>query len=258
MTKTDYNVGDINSKAKGTGARANSGKISFAITPLPLLAGCARVWMYGLLKYAPWNWAKGMKWSVPFDCLCRHLFKWWYLGEDIDSESGEHHLDLVMCNLFMLKHYTKTFTEGDDRPPEYADFACWLEDFNTPFDEAAFLERNPDIAELVEAKKAKEAGDISREEIEDIILSEYSKAISKPGTNEDLVEHAKVWNAKLKEAKAEQSKPKERIEFIRGAYNAACDAKRDAGLTSFTQDEIVAIWIEAGEQYDAQFAEEVE
>ena len=154
-TKTDYNVGDINSTQKGSGARANNGKISFAITPLPLLAGCARVWMSGLLKYAPWNWAKGMQWSVPFDCLCRHLFKWWYLGEDIDSESGEHHLDLVLCNLFMLKHYTKTYPEGDDRPPEYADFASWLDDFNTPFDEAAYLERNPDIAKIIAERKDK-------------------------------------------------------------------------------------------------------
>lgn len=165
--KLEYAAGDIDSTAKGSGARANSGKISFAVTPLPLLAGCARVWMSGLLKYAPWNWAKGMKWSIPFDCLCRHLFKWWYLGEDIDPESGEHHLDLVFCNLFMLKHYTKTFQEGDDRPPAYADFAPWLDDFNTPFDEAAFLERNPDIAAMIEERKAKEAGVLTQEAVDE-------------------------------------------------------------------------------------------
>lgn len=161
MTKINYSVGDINSEAKGSGARANSGKISFAITPLPLLAGCARVWMSGLLKYAPWNWSKGMAWSVPFDCLCRHLFKWWYLGEDIDAESGEHHLDLVFCNLFMLKHFTKAYTEGDDRPPEYTGFGEWLDDFNTPFDEAAFLERNPKIKAMIEERKDKLADKVN-------------------------------------------------------------------------------------------------
>jgi hypothetical protein len=190
MTKTNYSVGDINSKAKGSGARANSGKISFAITPLPLLAGCARVWMSGLLKYAPWNWAKGMKWSVPFDCLCRHLFKWWYLGEDIDAESGEHHLDLVFCNLFMLKHYTKTYTEGDDRPPGYADFTEWLEDFNTPFDEAAFLERNPDIAKLVKERRVKEADESTEESTADLVVRLYREEWAKELNDPQFVANA--------------------------------------------------------------------
>lgn len=152
-----YAEGDVNSNAKGSGARANKGKVSFSMVPFHLLAGVARVFMGGKLKYAEWNWTKGMKWSSCFDCTLRHLIKWWFLGEDIDPESGEHHLDHVICNVFMLKHYTKTYTDGDDRPPtEVTGFVDWMPDMVTCFDEEAFLGRNPDIKAIVEARKKEE------------------------------------------------------------------------------------------------------
>ena len=135
-------VGDIHSKAKGSAARANGGKVALSLVPWHLLAGTARVLMGGRLKYAEWNWSKGMKWSNSFDSLLRHLIKWWYLGEDIDPESGEHHLDHVMCNLLFLRHYTMAFREGDDRPPaELTHFTDSLVDFNTIFDDEAFRAR---------------------------------------------------------------------------------------------------------------------
>jgi hypothetical protein len=107
--------------------------------------------MGGTIKYAAWNWSKGMKWSTCMDCLLRHLFKWWYCGEDIDPESGEHHLDHVFCNLFFLRHYADTHPGGDDRPPkEVAHFDESLGDLSKLFDEKAFLARNPDIKKVVE------------------------------------------------------------------------------------------------------------
>lgn len=133
--------GDVNSTAKGSGARRNGGKIALSLVPFHLLAGCCRVFMGGKIKYAAWNWAKGMAWSACFDCTMRHLFKWWFLGEDIDKESGEHHLDHVFCNLFMLRHYVDNYKEGDDRPPAYSEFAGSMEDFLKMFDEEDFKER---------------------------------------------------------------------------------------------------------------------
>ncbi len=114
--KRTYNEGDVDSQERGTCARSNSGKVELSLVPFHLLAGCARVLMKGSKKYAPWNWAKGGKWSTPMDCLLRHLFKWWFCGEEFDKESGEHHLDHVMCNLLFLIHYQKTYKVGDDRP----------------------------------------------------------------------------------------------------------------------------------------------
>ncbi len=152
-----YAEGDINSEKKGTGARANLGKVSLSLVPLHLFAGVARVFMGGKLKYASWNWSKGMAWSTCFDCLIRHLIKWFYFREELDDESGEHHLDHAIANLLMLRHYHIAYKAGDDRPPTFTGFAEALEDFNNRFDEVAYLERNPEIKALVEKQRAVEA-----------------------------------------------------------------------------------------------------
>ena len=110
-------VGDVNSKEKGSGARYNDGKPDYSLIPICTLEDEARVWMYGAQKYAAWNWAKGMAWSVPFACAMRHLAAW-QKGEDVDPESGLPHLAHVMCNIRMLTLDTKNFPEGDDRPPK--------------------------------------------------------------------------------------------------------------------------------------------
>lgn len=110
-------VGDVNSAEKGSGARYNDGKPAFELIPLYLLEGEARVWDYGRRKYAPWNWAKGMPWSVPFACAMRHLAAW-QRGEELDPESGFPHLDHIACNIRMLQLFARTYPEGDDRPKE--------------------------------------------------------------------------------------------------------------------------------------------
>ncbi len=148
----NYTEGDINSDAKGSGARANKGKISLSLIPFHLLGGLARVFMGGKLKYAQWNWSSGMKWNTCMDCILRHLFKWWFMGEDTDKESGCSHLDHVLANVLMLIHYSKAYPEGDNRPPDSTMFGLWLDDFNLPFDEEAYLERNPEVAELIEKR----------------------------------------------------------------------------------------------------------
>jgi len=110
-------IGDINSTAKGSGARYNGGKPDFSLIPLVTLEDEASVWAYGKQKYAAWNWAKGMPWSAVLASAMRHLSKW-QAGEDIDDESGLPHLAHAMCNLRMLTLYSKTYPEGDDRPPK--------------------------------------------------------------------------------------------------------------------------------------------
>lgn len=77
---------------------------------------CAKVFDYGRRKYAEFNWAKGMKWSVPLGCAARHLEKI-ILGQEDDDESGYSHAGHVYCNVVMLYTYCMTFQEGDDRPP---------------------------------------------------------------------------------------------------------------------------------------------
>lgn len=110
------NVGDVNSTERGSGARYNSGKPDFSLLPLFTLEEELRVWEYGKKKYAAWNWAKGMPWSVPYSSLMRHLSAW-QAGEELDNETKLKHLAHAMCNLRMLMLYSETYTEGDDRPP---------------------------------------------------------------------------------------------------------------------------------------------
>lgn len=85
---------------------------------LDTFADAARVFGYGLKKYAAWNWAKGMPWSVPLGCIIRHALKE-LNGQELDDESGLPHRGHIHCNLLMLKLYAKTYPEGDDRPKEW-------------------------------------------------------------------------------------------------------------------------------------------
>lgn len=128
---SNYAEGDISSNKRGTCARANSGKVRLSLFPMHLLYGATKVLMWGTKKYAEWNWAKGGKWSTAFDCMMRHLFKWWFCREELDEESGEHHLSHALCNLMFLIHFNDTYKEGDDRPPlETTRFCDSLENFN--------------------------------------------------------------------------------------------------------------------------------
>lgn len=77
---------------------------------------CAHVFEYGKRKYAAWNWAKGMPWSVPLACAARHLFAI-IRGEQDDPESGLPHRGHVFCNVVMLLTYADTYPEGNDLPP---------------------------------------------------------------------------------------------------------------------------------------------
>lgn len=127
-------IGDLSSTEKGSGARRNGGKVEFSLIPLNVMAGVAKVLMFGKMKYAAHNWAKGISYSSTFDCTLRHLTKWFYCREECDQETGLHHIDHAIANLLFLRHYSLTHPDGDDRPPTYTDFHEWLEEINTPFD----------------------------------------------------------------------------------------------------------------------------
>lgn len=78
---------------------------------------CAHVFDYGKRKYAAWNWAKGMPWSVPVACAARHLLAM-IAGDQLDNESGLPHRGHVFCNVVMLLSYSRTYAEGNDLPPK--------------------------------------------------------------------------------------------------------------------------------------------
>lgn len=111
-------------------AGGGPGELRIALVSTAMAAGMtlqqlfdesAEVLEYGKGKYAPFNWAKGMPWSVCIGCAARHLMrKMWIDPKSVDEESGRLHAGHVACNLLFLLQYAKTYREGDDRPPQLA------------------------------------------------------------------------------------------------------------------------------------------
>lgn len=85
------------------------------MVPVEWFHEAARVFEFGSKKYASWNWAKGMVWSIPLGCILRH-FEAIFQGELDDPESGLQHAGHIVCNLIMLVHYEDFYREGDNRP----------------------------------------------------------------------------------------------------------------------------------------------
>jgi hypothetical protein len=85
----------------------------------PFWRDCAQVFDYGRKKYAEWNWAKGMAWSIPLACGGRHALAA-LEGEENDAESGLSHVGHFLCNLVMLRTFITGYPEGNDLPdPSY-------------------------------------------------------------------------------------------------------------------------------------------
>jgi hypothetical protein len=85
----------------------------------PAWGECAAVFDYGRKKYAEWNWAKGMQWSVPIACAARHVLFGMMAGEPNDGESHLPHRGHFLCNIVMLLTFVRTYLEGDDRPSKW-------------------------------------------------------------------------------------------------------------------------------------------
>ena len=92
--------------------------IAAGLTAIELVEETAQVLGYGAKKYAHWNWATGMPWSVPLACAARHIRAMWGQPTAIDADSGRLHAGHVGANLLMLMQFLHSYKEGDDRPTE--------------------------------------------------------------------------------------------------------------------------------------------
>jgi hypothetical protein len=74
--------------------------------------------MEGALKYGRHNYrAVGVRASVYFDALFRHWGAWW-LGQDIDPDSGLNHITKAIATLTVLRDSMLQENWVDDRPPK--------------------------------------------------------------------------------------------------------------------------------------------
>lgn len=93
-------------------------KLAFSVLPWRVLCGVALGMMEGAAKYGRHNYrSAGVRASVYFDAVvARHMTQWWE-GEDIDSDSGLHHIDKAIAGLMVMRDSMLQGNFVDDRPP---------------------------------------------------------------------------------------------------------------------------------------------
>jgi hypothetical protein len=93
----------------------DGGKLRYDLLPADALEELVKVYTSGADKYHDRNWEKGMAWSRAFGSLQRHTWAW-MRGEDIDPESGIHHMAHAAFRCLQLLAYAKRGVGEDDRP----------------------------------------------------------------------------------------------------------------------------------------------
>lgn len=96
------------------GVRYDVGKARWDLVPHEI-EEVVDVFTIGAKKYSDRNWELGMDWGRVFGSLMRHSWKFWR-GEDIDEETGCHHMAHVMWNALALLTYSRRKIGKDDRP----------------------------------------------------------------------------------------------------------------------------------------------
>lgn len=110
VDQTDWK--DTNPK-DGVGAT----KLPLSLVPASATALASLAHLDGALKYGLWNWrVAGVRVSVYADAALRHITKW-VNGEELDQDSGVHHLGHAIACLNILVDAAACGKLVDDRPP---------------------------------------------------------------------------------------------------------------------------------------------
>lgn len=96
-----------------TGGQKGSKLARFSLIPPDFFWALAEHYGCGALKYEDRNWEKGYKWSLSLDALQRHLSQW-LMGENLDQETGSHHLVAVAWHVIALWWWSQRGKGTDD------------------------------------------------------------------------------------------------------------------------------------------------
>lgn len=89
-------------------------KPRIGLVPLRAMWEIGKVMTDGAKKYSEFNWKGGLKYSRLYDAALRHIIQF-IEGEDVDPESGLHHLGHAACCITMLLEMTMDRPDLDDR-----------------------------------------------------------------------------------------------------------------------------------------------
>lgn len=92
----------------------DAGKARYDLIPPCALDEIAQVLAVGADKYGADNWRAGAAWSRYFAAAMRHLWAYWR-GEDLDAETGRHHLAHAACCVLFLLESARLKIGTDDR-----------------------------------------------------------------------------------------------------------------------------------------------
>ncbi len=96
-------------------------KVPLHCVPSAPLLEVGLAMMEGGRKYGAHNYRDmGVRISTYYDAVMRHLIDFWE-GEDIDPDSGVHHLVKAMACLFVVRDSMYMGNCDDDRPNRYPD-----------------------------------------------------------------------------------------------------------------------------------------
>lgn len=130
---------DINSP--GEGKKTLTGKPEWCLVPMEAMKGVVRVFESGYAKYGGVRtWLPGIKFSLLFSAMCRHLFGWFYRGHDKDEKSGEHPLCHVIANALILLTFIDK-PKFDDRPETHEHVASREEIYAKLVDDASVIDK---------------------------------------------------------------------------------------------------------------------
>lgn len=93
----------------------DSDKLRYDLIPVNAFGVLTQVYTFGAKKYNDRNWEKGMSYGRIFAATMRHCWLW-FAGEDLDSESGLHHMAHAAFGCLALVEYHYTNKGEDDRP----------------------------------------------------------------------------------------------------------------------------------------------
>ena len=87
----------MESKPSNPKDNVGSTKLPYHLVPGEVIGGVSLALLEGALKYGAYNYrVAGVRYSIYYSALQRHINAWWN-GEDIDQESGIHHLYKAMA-----------------------------------------------------------------------------------------------------------------------------------------------------------------